>query len=55
MRGAVPPPQYVFVEFWLSKRYIFTVWYLVKHKDNFTSSYFNVFSIEENHEILQLG
>jgi len=25
MRGAIPPPQYVFM-----------AWYLVKHRDNFT-------------------
>jgi len=36
MHGTVSPlPKYVFMTWCLSAGYIFIVWYLVKHRDNF--------------------
>jgi len=37
MYRSIPPlPQYVFIAWSSSTRYVFTVWYLVKHRGNFS-------------------
>jgi hypothetical protein len=36
MRGAIIPlPKYVIMVWYLSNKYVFNAWYLVKHTDNF--------------------